>query len=143
MKPHARHMTFAIVIALILLVLATVAARSQDYSGYSGAELYDRFCSACHGTSGRGDGPVAAALRIETPDLTRLSQRHGGQFPQERVRQIIDGSQLIGAHGTRTMPVWGFEFLVNNATQPAPTGSADEMIGRLTDHIRSLQRETP
>jgi mono/diheme cytochrome c family protein len=143
MKPHARHVTLAIVIALILLVLATVAARSQDFSAYSGAELYDRFCAACHGTSGRGDGPVASSLRIETPDLTRIAQRHGGEFPAQQVRQIIDGSKSLGAHGTRTMPVWGFDFLVNNAAQPAPAGTTDDMIVRLTDHIRSLQRENP
>jgi mono/diheme cytochrome c family protein len=143
MRTHTRHVLLAFLLALLLLLIAAVAAHSQDFSSYSGSELYGRFCAACHGTSGRGDGPVAASLRIETPDLTRLAQRHGGRFPEDQVRRIIDGTTTIGAHGTRTMPVWGFDFLVNNAAQPAAQGSTDQMIDRLTTHVRSLQREAP
>lgn len=35
-----------------------------------GAELYQRECSACHGPSGRGDGPAAAGLSPSPADLT-------------------------------------------------------------------------
>ena len=36
-----------------------------------GAELFNINCTACHGTSGKGDGPVAAFLRNKKPiDLT-------------------------------------------------------------------------
>jgi mono/diheme cytochrome c family protein len=36
-----------------------------------GAELFNINCTACHGTNGKGDGPVAAFLRNKKPiDLT-------------------------------------------------------------------------
>jgi mono/diheme cytochrome c family protein len=36
-----------------------------------GAELYSITCTACHGTNGKGDGPVAAFLQNKKPiDLT-------------------------------------------------------------------------
>ncbi len=35
-----------------------------------GKMLYDTDCAACHGASGRGDGPVAHLLRTAPPDMT-------------------------------------------------------------------------
>lgn len=136
-------MSKRIVIAIMMLSGAGAAATAgaQDFSGYGGEQLYQRFCASCHGASGRGDGPVAKSIRVETPDLTRITQRHGGTFPAAQVRAIIDGSKTIGAHGTRTMPVWGFEFLLNNAAQETPRGSTDQMIDRLTQYLHSLQRQ--
>jgi mono/diheme cytochrome c family protein len=121
-------------------VVATVAARAQDFSKYSGAQLYDRFCASCHGAGGRGDGPVAASLRVEVPDLTRITHRHGGKFPEEDVRRIIDGRKAIPAHGSRVMPVWGFEFFAQNAEWPDAGTQVEEMVRRLTEHVRSLQK---
>lgn len=143
MKAHTRHVALAILIALILAVLATVAARAQDYSGLSGAKLYERFCASCHGDAGRGDGAVAASFRVETPDLTRLTQRHGGVYPDEQVRRIIEGRKPVGAHGTRVMPVWGFEFYAQNEPRPDPARRTEEMVRRLADHVRSLQSAGP
>lgn len=34
-------------------------------------QLYTRLCAPCHGASGRGDGPVAAALNPRPADLTK------------------------------------------------------------------------
>jgi cytochrome c len=142
-KAHTRHVALAIVVALLLLVIATVAARAQDYSQLSGAKLFERFCASCHGDTGRGDGAVAASFRIETPDLTRLTQRHGGVYPDEQVRRIIAGRKPIGAHGTRIMPVWGFEFDFQNQGRPDPAQRTEEMVRRLADHVRSLQSAPP
>jgi hypothetical protein len=30
------------------------------------------------------------------------------------VNEIIDGRTLIAAHGTREMPIWGFDVMVRN-----------------------------
>lgn len=140
MKAHARHAAFAVIIALILLAIATVAARAQDFSGYSGAELYSRFCASCHGAKGYGDGPVAATFKIIVPDLTRIARRHGGTFPEEQVRKIIDGRKTLPPHGSREMPVWGFEFYAQNADKPDSQRRTDEMVARLTEYLRSLQK---
>lgn len=90
------------------LLLLETSGRAAELSSYSGAELYQRFCASCHGYSGFGDGPVASQLKVSVPDLTRIAKRHGGVFPAEDVRRIIDGRSVHMAHGTRTMPVWGY-----------------------------------
>jgi len=141
MKPHARHVALAVLIALVLLIVATVAAHAQDYSGYSGAELYHRFCASCHGDKGRGDGVVAPSFGIMVPDITGLARRNGGKFPEEQVRRIIDGTKTLPPHGSRDMPVWGFEFYAQNVNSPDPKAETDKMIARLTEHVRSLQKK--
>lgn len=142
MKTHARHVALATLIILVLLLIATVAARAQDFSSYSGERLYSRFCASCHGDRGFGDGVVAGSFKIMVPDLTRLAQRHGGQFPEDRVRRIIDGTTTLPPHGARDMPVWGLEFYTQNAGKPEPLRSTDEMLERLTQYLRSIQKES-
>lgn len=56
-----------------------------------GRATYDENCAACHGLSGQGDGPNAANLNPKPADLTTLSARNGGEFPQTRVMAVIDG----------------------------------------------------
>jgi len=144
MRPHARHVAIALLIALLLLLLATVVGHTQEteyavYSHYSGAELYMRFCASCHGDQGHGDGRVAASLKTMVPDLTQITRRHGGTFPEEQIRRIIDGRTTFPPHGSREMPVWGLEFFTQAAAEPQPRQHSDELVGRLTDYIRSLQ----
>lgn len=31
-------------------------------------------------------------------------------FPYQRVYEVIDGRQAIGAHGPRDMPIWGARY---------------------------------
>jgi mono/diheme cytochrome c family protein len=119
MNIHTRHVAIAVVVAVILMLLASVVARAQDYSAHSGAKLYERFCASCHGDKGHGDGVVAASFKIEVPDLTRIAKRQGGVFPDEQIRRIIDGRNVLVPHGSREMPVWGYEFITR--TKPRPT----------------------
>ncbi len=73
-----------------------------------GPALYKAYCATCHGTDGKGIGPMTEWLKIKTPDLRRISIRGGGKFPLARVQRIISGEENITAgHGTREMPVWG------------------------------------
>ncbi len=72
-----------------------------------GPYLFRAYCATCHGLAGKGDGPIAPVLETPVSDLTRISQKNGGVFPAARVRSIIAGDQLIQAHGTREMPIWG------------------------------------
>lgn len=56
-----------------------------------GPELYRTHCAACHGTGGKGNGPVAPVLKVKIQGLTTIAARNGGKFPAERVRRIISG----------------------------------------------------
>jgi len=72
-------------------------------SALGGSELYHRYCVACHGPEGRGDGPVASYLADFTPsDLTAdsLVARAAWDTLFERMK-VGFGT----AHGTK-MPPW-------------------------------------
>ena len=118
------------------------SAQGADYAASSGEELYRRFCASCHGVEGRGDGPVAASLRVEVPDLTRIASRARGMDPRERIVRVIDGRHIIGAHGTRLMPVWGEDLARLEIGNPDAERSTQILIGRLADYVSSLQRTT-
>ena len=72
-----------------------------------GKDEYVRSCAACHGVTGKGDGPAAKSLIKPPTDLTKLSEANKGVFPISRVYAAIDGRIEVVAHGTRDMPVWG------------------------------------
>jgi mono/diheme cytochrome c family protein len=127
---------------LVLLLAATFLAPvavAEDLSTYSGEELFGRFCASCHGLKGEGEGPVAPFFRVAPPDLTEIARRHGGEFPYERVREIIDGRKILAPHGWREMPVWGREFITAEGDTPEGRARADALINRLVDYLRSLQ----
>lgn len=123
--------------ALALLLVASCPA--EELSGYTGAQLYQRFCASCHGTRGLGDGPVASSIKSMVPDLTQITRRHGGIFPSDQLRRIIDGRAVQPPHGTREMPVWGYEFRRAGASDVPGPQSADQLVDRLVDYLRSLQ----
>jgi mono/diheme cytochrome c family protein len=75
-----------------------------------GPDLFRAYCAPCHGLDGRGAGPAASALRVKPPDLTLLSRNNRGEFPVARVRETIMGDQILAAHGSREMPIWGPVF---------------------------------
>ena len=133
-----RRAVLAIVVACSLGWMQSAPA--ADYAAMSGEELYRRFCASCHGVAGRGDGPVAASLRVEVPDLTLAARRANGVYPRERIVRIIDGRYIIGAHGTRIMPVWGEDLARIELGNPEAERASQTIIGRLADYLGSLQR---
>lgn len=60
-----------------------------------GADAYARFCAACHGPKGLGDGPAAAALA--TPPASFLDLKHSAVYGPGEKYWII--GQGIGAAG--------------------------------------------
>lgn len=109
----------------------------------SGEELFMRYCAACHGADARGTGPVARTMSKQVPDLTVLAQAAGGEFPAMAVREAIDGRSMAVAHGTRQMPVWGYEFWVEEGADIVAEGTARQMIDRLVRYVASVQRDPP
>jgi mono/diheme cytochrome c family protein len=130
--------------ALLTVPAAVQAADIDPFTELSGERLFGRFCASCHGPLGFGDGPVAPSLKVMIPDLTELSKRSGGRFPDERVREVIDGRAVLPAHGSRPMPVWGYELEAQAGAGDTPVDhprdAAQTLIDRLVDHLRSMQR---
>lgn len=107
-----------------------------------GKKEYRESCAACHGAGGHGDGPVAQHLKVRPPDLTQLSRRRGGKFPVQELFQIIDGRKTKGAHGVRTMPVWGDRYKVEATKEFGGYGSETavrDRIVKLVEYLRTLQ----
>jgi mono/diheme cytochrome c family protein len=124
---------------LLLFMIGTSVSVAEDLSGYTGAQLFQRFCASCHGKSADGNGPVAPFFKLRPPDLTQIARRSAGQFPAEKVRQIIDGRQRTLPHGTREMPVWGLELELADGQSADPRKQADANISLLVEYLRSIQ----
>jgi len=106
-----------------------------------GGELYLELCAACHGVSGKGDGPASSALAKPVSDLTVLAANNDGVFPMKQVEDSITGKSQIVAHGTIDMPVWGqrFEEMRPDWKQFRRKALARQRIYNLSLHIESLQ----
>ncbi len=126
--------------SIAALLMTASAVNAQVIDEFSGQETFMRFCAACHGESGMGDGPVAGGLPIAVPDLTLLGQRKGGKFEEDLLRKIIDGREVVVVHGTRYMPVWGYEFWVEEGADDAARERVDVIVDNLVEYIRSIQR---
>jgi mono/diheme cytochrome c family protein len=73
----------------------------------NGRLMYGSYCAPCHGVDGRGQGPVASALKVPPPDLTLLSRNNHGVFPDNHIVIVLQNGTDIKVHGTAEMPVWG------------------------------------
>lgn len=104
-----------------------------------GRLLYRVHCAGCHGESRRGDGVASERLEEPPPDLTRIRDRHAGEYPREKIVEIIDGRRRLAAHGGRAMLVWDLTF----QTPGLDSDQEREARGRitaLTHYLETLQR---
>lgn len=122
-----------------LLALACSSAMGAEVVDYTAAENYERMCSACHGDTGRGDGPVAEVISVKVPDLTRIAARNGGEFPREALKAKIDGRDQVNAHGSGQMPVWGYSLWIDDGAGRFSDERVAEILDELVDYLESLQ----
>jgi len=130
----------SVLFMLLSIALWAGSASAQVIDEYSGEETFMRYCAACHGETGVGDGSVARGLPITVPDLTRLEERKGDTFPEDLLRKIIDGREVVIVHGTRYMPVWGYEFWVEEGADDAAQERVAIIVDNLIEYLRSIQR---
>ena len=114
-------------------------------SSVSGAQMFKEYCAVCHGPSGKGDGPVATALKVPPPDLTTLAQRHDGKFPDDYVSNVLKNGVQNPAHGSGEMPVWGPIFDTMNRWKALCPGMDETpvtlRITNLTNYLKSIQKK--
>jgi mono/diheme cytochrome c family protein len=106
----------------------TVSAASSELSG---GEIFKSYCSTCHGSDARGKGPMAAVLKVPPPDLTTLSRRNNGKFPEDHIASVLKNGVDIPSHGTAEMPIWGSTF--------ADIKTHRVVTMRVTDMVRYLE----
>lgn len=125
------------VAALVLSMTACAAGLGED--AMRGARHdYNKYCASCHGAEGRGDGPVAQAMKAMPADITLLAMNNDGEFPADKVSSIIDGRADVKAHGPRAMPVWGEELYVS--AEGVGQRQTKDRIDALTEYLRRMQK---
>ena len=136
---------FSLLVLLIpLAVVCQQAAPDSEAKahGYnppvSGPKLFQTYCASCHGSDGKGGGPMAASLKTWPADLTLIAQRNQGSFPTLHIREAIDGEGTIPAHGSRDMPTWGPVF---RSIAHGRADSAQLRINNLVAYLESIQEK--
>jgi len=125
--------------ALLAAGTGGVAAAQPPDTIEAGRALYVRYCASCHGLDARGGGPVAEALRIAPSDLTRISARRDGRFPESEVKEIVDGRKAVRGHGPRSMPVWGLRFAAEEPFGAPSEPSVQSQLTLLLLYLESIQ----
>ncbi|HEY1160472.1 MAG TPA: c-type cytochrome [Terracidiphilus sp.] len=115
---------------------AKVTIPVNKTSATSGKQMYANYCAPCHGVDGRGQGPVASALKTPPTDLTVLSRNNRGKFPDSHIATVLQNGTQISSHGTAEMPVWG--PILGKMDQ---TNSQDRLlrISNLSRYLETLQ----
>jgi mono/diheme cytochrome c family protein len=135
-------MRLTCVMTAVLLAAVTPAradTAADPLLAEMGAQTYQQHCAACHGLSGRGDGPAAAALETPASDLTRIAARRNGVFPTGEIAKFIDGRFHIPAHGNREMPVWGDHFGMGVPETEISESITRGKIATLVEYLKSIQ----
>ena len=91
-------------------------------AGQEVKERYQNRCSACHGTAGKGDGPVGKNLTPRPPDFSDAKRM--AQVPDAKLTEvIIKGAKGMPAYGAMLKPVEVHELVGNIrglSQKPAP-----------------------
>ncbi|MCU7922233.1 MAG: cytochrome c [Candidatus Thiodiazotropha sp. (ex Dulcina madagascariensis)] len=62
--------TIHIMVLLTLIAVSAPVVSADPPLAYEGRRLFVSYCQLCHGTGGKGDGPLAKAMKISPADLT-------------------------------------------------------------------------
>ena len=124
-------MTLGRIIFFSIVLVASQTAQAEPLPGQAD---YIRYCSACHGESADGKGPVANVLTPRPPALTHLDAKYGRPLGTSLVAMVM-GTTMPRAHGASDMPVWGRNL-------KAPDGNdtnAVHTIWRIVHYLESIQ----
>ncbi len=105
----------AVFAAMCIGLPATGSAQEKSKPIDIGKREFTANCAVCHGTSGKGNGPLAGMISQKVADLTVISKNNKGVFPFAQIYEVIDGRYEVKGHGTRDMPIWGGAY---NAEAP-------------------------
>jgi len=128
--------------ASVLLGAGMLAATAGTaFAEDPGKREYMVACAGCHGESGKGQGPFAELLKMDTPGLTGLAAANDGSFPYLEAFMVVDGRSGLRGHGG-AMPIWGDRY--SNSAQEEFGVFGAEVVTRgriavLVDYLMSIQ----
>ena len=128
----------ASVVAAAAGFVAPAAAEEQKAAApavnvVEGGKTFLRYCALCHGIDGVGMGPLAESLQKVPPDLTRIAERNGGTFPDDKIKQIIEHGG-VKSHGMMAMLSWGKVF-----NEEIGKDQQARVIEEVTAYLKTLQ----
>jgi mono/diheme cytochrome c family protein len=132
---------------LIMILIAGSARPVRAQNEDVGQANFRMSCASCHGADGKGGGPVSGQLKVPPPDLTILARKNNGVFPVSQVYEIIDGRQAVMAHGTRDMPIWGYQYALEQRVPGYPATAFDPdpivrmRILSIIDYLNRIQQK--
>jgi mono/diheme cytochrome c family protein len=119
--------SFAAVVAVLCLTASANTAEAGDAD--AGKHDYETNCSSCHGLTGKGDGPISAALNPRPRDFStaefKLDANKSGAPGEDADLQLVIENGALSYGGSPLMAGW-------------PT-LTDEQIAQLIVYIRSLK----
>jgi hypothetical protein len=130
-------------LSLVLVATAVLSACAREEVPIdAGRALFIENCAACHGMSGRGDGPLSEGMRRKPTDLTQIAARNGGLWDMAAVMSRIDGYRQPGGG----MPEFG--AVLEGPTVMVDTGDGIETptpqpLFELADYLRRIQEVAP
>ncbi|HVB80206.1 MAG TPA: c-type cytochrome [Candidatus Binataceae bacterium] len=140
MGDYSRAISFTALAAAALLWALPGISSAQGKP--VGKARFEQYCSSCHGTDAKGDGPLAILLTKKPIDLTQLAKNNGGKFPGIKVMRDIDGRDTVRGHGTSDMPVWGVNFKAAGARSSHVAESATRgMAQEIVEYIKTIQEQ--
>lgn len=128
----------SVFISVVGLIGLLQACQRVDVA--SGSQLFQENCANCHGVYAEGDGPASVDIGLPIPDLRYLTESNAGVFPERMVYEIIDGRTDIEAHYPRRMPIWGYEFSLQESDDEAARKRVEAKLRALTNYLKSIQQ---
>jgi mono/diheme cytochrome c family protein len=100
-----------------------------------GPSVFKAYCAPCHGTDGKGSGPVASALKAKPTDLTLIAKGNTGMFPRATIEDVITNGGKWKAHGSKDMPTWGPIFRAVDGNDRTVTAHVQNLV----TYLESIQ----
>jgi hypothetical protein len=98
--------------------------------------MFASYCTSCHGTDGKGYGPVTVSRGVAPIDLTVLSRKNHGKFPEAKVIHVLKFGAEVPSHTSVTMPVWG--PILGKINQKDPR-EGELRINSLSSYLETIQ----
>ena len=113
---------------IIVLGFTVLTSFANPPPAYEGLRLYVSHCLLCHGQSGKGDGPLAKAMKITPADLTTTVRSRSDTI----LRKIITGQ------GRQTITGRDRHNLLSDAMPEWRDVFNDEQLTALIAYLRFL-----
>lgn len=121
---------FYVILLLSVVLVRAAAVSAEPPPAYEGRRLYVSYCQLCHGTGGKGDGPLAKTMQISPADLTTTV----------RSRSDTILTKIITGEGRQTITGRDRHNLLSDAMPEWKDVFSAEQVKALIAYLRFLGR---